>query len=88
MFNIKNIEYRENAKYSTKNNKTEEVKLFLATINQTRARTISSSILIATAAKRCIVRLAGSFFNPLLKTYKDRIIMAEKHSVIMAISLK
>jgi hypothetical protein len=67
VFNIKNIEYRENAKYSTKNNKSEEVKVFLATKNQTSARTISRSILRATATIRYIVWLAGSLFNPRLK---------------------
>ena len=57
------IEYRENAKYSTKNNKSEEVEVFLATKNQIRASTISRSILTAIAAKICIVWLEGSFFQ-------------------------
>jgi hypothetical protein len=66
VFNIKKIEYREKAKYSTKNNISEEVKVFLATKNQISASTISISILTETATIRCIVWLAGSFFNPLL----------------------
>ncbi len=67
VFNIKNIENKENAKYSTKNNKSEEAKVFLATKNQISASTISISILMEIATIRYIVRLAGSFFNPLLK---------------------
>lgn len=55
VFNIKIIEYREKAKYSTKNNKIEEVKVFLAIKNQISASTISRSILTETATKICIV---------------------------------
>jgi hypothetical protein len=88
VFNIKIIEYSENDKYSTKNNKSEEVKVFLATKNHISASTISISILMETATIRCIVWLAGSFFNPLLKIYRDKRTMAEKLSVNMTISLK
>jgi len=67
VFNIKIIEYSENAKYSTKNNNSEEVKVFLATKNQISASIISKSILTETATIRYIVWLPGSFFKPLLK---------------------
>jgi hypothetical protein len=88
VFNIKIIEYRENAKYSTKNNKSEEVKVFLAIKNHISASTISISILMETATIRCTVWLAGSFFSPLLKTYNDKRTMVEKQSISMAISPK
>ncbi len=88
MFNIEIIEYRENAKYSTKNDKSEEVKVFLATKNHISASTISISILMETATIRCIVWLAGSLFNPLLKIYSDKRTIEVKQSVSMVISLK
>lgn len=72
VFNIRHIENRENAKYSTKNNIREEAEFFLARKNQERARTISISILTLIAAIRYIVRPAGSFESPLMKM--DRII--------------
>jgi hypothetical protein len=67
VFNIRNIENKENAKYSTKNNKTEAVPFFFIIKNQTRARTNSSNNLILIATKMCIVWLPGSFFPPLKK---------------------
>ena len=81
VFNIWYIENRENAKYSTKNNKREEAEVFLARKNQERARTISMSILTLIAAIRYIVRLAGSFLSPLMKM--DRIVrlIAKKHRI-------
>lgn len=81
MFNIRYIENRENAKYSTKNNKREEAEVFLARKNQERARTISISILTLIAAIRYIVRPAGSFLSPLIKM--DRIVrlIAKKHRI-------
>jgi hypothetical protein len=42
MFNIINTENKVNAKYKTKNIKTDGKEVFLATINQTRANTISN----------------------------------------------
>lgn len=72
VFNIRYIENRENAKYSTKNNKREETEVFLARKNQERARTISISILTLIAAIRYIVRSAGSFASPRMKM--DRIV--------------
>jgi hypothetical protein len=81
VFNIRYIENRENAKYSTKNNKREVAEVFLARKNQERARTISISILTLIAAIRYIVRPAGSFASPLLKM--DRIVrlIAKKHRI-------
>jgi hypothetical protein len=86
VFNIKNIEYRENAKYSTKNNKSEEVEVFLATKNQRRASTISRSILIAIATKRYIIWLEDFFFKPRSKTKRDKSTIAENIRVNAAIS--
>lgn len=52
MFNIKNIDIIEKAKYSTKNEISEEVPLFLAIKNHTRARNISTMNLVLIAARR------------------------------------
>ncbi|NMC37746.1 MAG: hypothetical protein GYA41_05435 [Bacteroidales bacterium] len=81
MFNIRYIENRENAKYSTKNNKREEAEFFLARKNQERARTISISILTLIAAIRYIVRPAGSFASPLMKINRIARLIAKKHRI-------
>jgi hypothetical protein len=88
VFNIRVIENRENAKYSTKNNITEATEVFLATKNHKSARTISRSILMLIAARRCIVWPSGSFFIPLWKTYRINSTIAEKQKVSIANSLK
>lgn len=62
--------------------------VFLATKNHISARTISRSILMTTATKICIVWLSDSFFNPLLKTYRDKIVIAEKHKAKTPASLR
>jgi hypothetical protein len=88
VFNIRLIENRENAKYSTKNNIRESPEVFLATKNHNRARTISRSILMLIAARRCIVRLEGSFLIPLRKIQSISNTIAEKENVRIANSLK
>jgi hypothetical protein len=55
VFNIKIIEYKEKAKYKTKNNKRLDGSVFFSIKNQTRARTISRSILTTIAARICSV---------------------------------
>ena len=70
VFNITNIENKVNAKYKTKNNKTDGRPVFLARINQTSANTISNRSLILTATRLCNVWPAGSFFCPLKKTIR------------------
>lgn len=68
VFNIINIENKVKAKYKTKNNKTEGRPVFFASINQTRANTISDRSLILTATRVCRVWFRDSFFCPLKKT--------------------
>jgi hypothetical protein len=64
VFNIRVIENRENAKYSTKNNTSEVREVFLATKNQKSASTISMSILMLKATIIYMVLPEGSFFIP------------------------
>jgi hypothetical protein len=65
VFNIKNIENKEKAKYSTKKIITEGTEFFLETKNQIRARTISARNLIPRAARICKVWLSLSLLLPL-----------------------
>ena len=67
VFNIINIENKVNAKYKTKNNKTEGRPVFFASINQTRANTISDRSLVLTATRLYNVWFMDSFFCPLKK---------------------
>ena len=55
VFNIKIIEYKEKAKYKTKNNNRSDGLVFFSTKNQIRARTISRSILTEIAVRICNV---------------------------------
>jgi hypothetical protein len=61
VFSITCIENKVRHKYKTKNIKTDAKEVFLATINQTRANTISSRNLRLTATKIYKVWLSGSF---------------------------
>jgi hypothetical protein len=67
VFTIINAENKVNVKYKTKNNITDDNPVFLATKNQTKARTSSSRNLRVTETRLCIVWLAGSFPCPLKK---------------------
>jgi hypothetical protein len=67
VFNTTNTENRVNAKYSIKNNITDDNPVFLATKNHTKAITSSARNLRLTDTSRCIVWLAGSFPCPLKK---------------------
>jgi hypothetical protein len=64
-FNIRKIESKVKAKYSTKNNNSEAVDVFLATKNHIRARVISRSIFMLTATSPCKTLLSGFLFWPL-----------------------
>jgi len=87
-FNIRNIENKEKAKYSTKNNITEIVPVFLPTINHISARNISSSNLTLKATKRYMVRLPGSLFLPLKKMKREIKLIRKKLIVRIETSLK
>jgi hypothetical protein len=88
VFNIKNVENKVKAKYSTKNNISDDDIVFLATKNQMRANTNSSKNLRLMDTKRCMNRLPGSFFCPLKKTNKDIMVIIEKKNDNRAKSLK
>ena len=65
-------------KYKTKNIKTDAKEVFLATINQTSANTISSRNLRLTATRIYKVWLSGSLASPLKKMKSVIIAIAEK----------
>jgi hypothetical protein len=88
VFSIQNIENKENAKYSIKNNISESALFFLATKNHRSASTISISILRLIASIRCIAWLPGSLFLPLKKMYSVSILIAKKQRARITISLK
>jgi hypothetical protein len=60
-FSIIHIENKESAKYKTKNNNTDIKEVFLATINQIRANTISSRNFRLMETRLYRVWLPGSF---------------------------
>jgi hypothetical protein len=61
------MENKVSAKYKTKNIKTDGKEVFLATINQRRANTISSRNFTLTATRLYKVWLSGSFVCPFKK---------------------
>jgi hypothetical protein len=75
-------------KYKTKNIKTEGKEVFLTTINQIRANTISSKNFRLIATRTYKVWLSGSLVRPLKKMIRVINDIAEKTLASMAISLK
>ena len=67
-----------NAKYSTKNNITDDNPVFLATKNHIRAIISSARNFKLTEINRCIVWPAGSFFWPLKKITSINIVSSIK----------
>jgi hypothetical protein len=80
VFNITLIENKVRHKYKTKNIKTDAKEVFLATINQRSANTISSRNLRLTATRIYNVWLSGSFDCPLKK--RRRVINAIKENAV------
>ena len=80
MFNIINTENKVNAKYKTKNIKTDGKEVFLATINQIRAKTISSRNFNPNETRLCSVRVSGTLLGPLKK--KTRVIIAIIENIV------
>ena len=71
VFNITNIKNKVNAKYKTKNNKTDDNPVFLARINQMNTKKSSRINLRPTATRLCIVELSGFFDCPLKKMIRE-----------------
>jgi hypothetical protein len=76
------------AKYSTKNNITDDNPVFLATKNQMKAITSSTRNLRLKETSRCIVWLTGSLPRPLKKMARISVAVSANATDRMNIPLK
>lgn len=88
VFNIFNTKNKLNAKYKTKNIKTDPEDVFFAIMNQTRTKPNSSRNLRLKETNVCMVWLRGSLDSPLRKMITDIRVMNEKRRERIKKSLK